>query len=146
MIHSCPERTTSMATTLKGNAVAHFEIYGDDPEKLSDFYKSLFNWTIEPYPGMDYRVIKTVETDARGAATQPGGINGGMMKRPAPELRGWLNYVNVASVDEWAQKAQKLGARLMKPKSAVPSMGWFAILVDPQGNPFALWQTDHEAK
>jgi len=24
-------------------------------------------------------------------------------------------------------------------------MGWFAILSDPEGNPFALWQTDKAA-
>jgi predicted enzyme related to lactoylglutathione lyase len=25
-------------------------------------------------------------------------------------------------------------------------MGWYAILADPQGNPFALWQPDAAAK
>jgi predicted enzyme related to lactoylglutathione lyase len=30
----------------------------------------------------------------------------------------------------------------MKEKPAVPGMGWFAILSDPEANPFALWQTD----
>jgi predicted enzyme related to lactoylglutathione lyase len=25
-------------------------------------------------------------------------------------------------------------------------MGWFSILSDPQGNPFAMWQTDSAAK
>ncbi len=33
-----------------------------------------------------------------------------------------------------------------KGKSPVPGMGWFAMLIDPQGNPFALWQTDSSAK
>jgi len=28
----------------------------------------------------------------------------------------------------------------------VPGMGWFAMLIDPQGNPFALWQSDSNAK
>lgn len=34
----------------------------------------------------------------------------------------------------------------MKDKSAVEGMGWIALLSDPQGNPFGLWQTDPEAK
>jgi predicted enzyme related to lactoylglutathione lyase len=34
----------------------------------------------------------------------------------------------------------------MKGKAPVPGMGWFAMLVDPQGNPFALWQSDKNAK
>jgi predicted enzyme related to lactoylglutathione lyase len=34
----------------------------------------------------------------------------------------------------------------MKERSPVPGMGWFAMLVDPQGNEFAMWQTDPQAK
>jgi hypothetical protein len=33
----------------------------------------------------------------------------------------------------------------MKPKTAVPNMGWFAMLTDPQGNGFAMWQSDSKA-
>src|SRR5206468_2345927 len=47
---------------VKKNSVAHFEIYADDPDKLGQFYTSLFDWTIEPVPQMDYRMIRTVET------------------------------------------------------------------------------------
>ena len=51
---------------MKTNAVSHFEIYGDDPDKLAQFYTGLFDWSIEPMPGMDYRLIRTVEVDANG--------------------------------------------------------------------------------
>jgi uncharacterized protein len=132
---------------MKKNSVAHFEIYADDPDKLSEFYTSLFDWTIEPMAGMDYRLVKTVETDAKGMPTQTGGINGGMLKRPAGyDPHAWVNYVNVDSVDASVERAQKLGARLTKGKAPVPGMGWFAMLIDPQGNNFALWQTDPNAK
>jgi predicted enzyme related to lactoylglutathione lyase len=79
--------------------------------------------------------------------SQAGGINGGMMKRPAGyEARAWINYVNVESLDASVDRAQKLGAKIMKGKSPVPGMGWFAMLIDPQGNPFAMWQSDSNAK
>jgi uncharacterized protein len=79
--------------------------------------------------------------------TQPGGINGGMMKRPAGfESNAWVNYVNVDSVDASVERAKKLGATVMKPRDAVPGYGWFAILSDPQGNTFGMWQTDPDAK
>jgi len=132
---------------MKKNSVAHFEIYADDPDKLQQFYTSLFDWTIERVPGMDYRLIKTVDTDAKGMPTQLGGINGGLMKRPAGyEGKAYVNYVNVESLDASVDRAQKLGAKLMKGRAAVPGMGWFAMLIDPQGNPFALWQSDSNAK
>jgi predicted enzyme related to lactoylglutathione lyase len=127
------------------NPIAHFEIYADDPAKLADFYTSLFDWKISEVPNMDYWMIRTVDTDAKNMPTQSGGINGGMMKRPMPDARSWMNYVTVESLDGALERAQKLGATIARPKSAVPNMGWFAILADPQGNPFAMWQEDSKA-
>ena len=134
---------------MKKNAVAHFEIYADDPEALGRFYTSLFDWDIQQLPGMEhYRLIKTVDTDDKGTPTQPGGgINGGILKRPQGyPASAWVNYVNVDSLDQAVERAQQLGAKLTKPRAPVPGMGWFAMLIDPQGNHFALWQSDRGAK
>ncbi|RPI54311.1 MAG: VOC family protein [Acidobacteria bacterium] len=131
---------------MKRNPIVHFEIYADDPEKLATFYSTLFDWAIEPVPGMDYRMVKTVEADAQGMATQPG-INGGLMKRPAGfDARAPVNYVNVDSLDAAVKRAQDLGATVTKGRAAVPGMGWFAMLMDPQGNHFAMWEQDANAK
>src|SRR5690349_7161369 len=100
---------------MKKNSAVHFEIYADDPDKLEQFYTSLFDWTFQPVPGMDYRLVKTVETDSNGMATEAGGINGGMLKRPQGyNARAWVNYVNVESLEDSIDRAQKLGASLMK--------------------------------
>jgi predicted enzyme related to lactoylglutathione lyase len=70
-----------------------------------------------------------------------------MMKRPEGyNGHAWINYVSVDSLDAYVDHAQKLGAKVMKSKTPVPGMGWFAMLVDPQGNEFALWQTDSSAQ
>lgn len=132
---------------MRKNGVVHFEIYARDAGKLASFYSSLFDWTIEAMPGMDYHYVKTTDTDEKGMATQPGAINGGLVVRPAGyEDPGWINYVNVDSLDASVKRAQDLGARVMKPRAAVPGMGWFAMLVDPQGNSFAMWERDSGAK
>ena len=129
------------------NPVVHFEIYARDAEKLARFYSTLFDWTIEAMPGMDYHYVKTVDTDDNGMPTRPGGINGGLLMRPAGfDDRGWINYINVDSLDPAVRRAEELGAKVMKPRAAVPGMGWFAMLSDPQGNSFALWQPDPEAR
>ena len=132
---------------MKKNNVAHFEIYANDPKKLSQFYTSLFDWQLEPMPGRNYTHVKTVETDENNRPTTPGGINGGLMERPKGFTpKAWVSYVSVASVDDTVAQAKILGAHVSKPKSAVPGMGWFAMLTDPEGNEFAVWQTDHTAK
>ena len=127
------------------NPVAHFEIYGDDPEKLSGFYSELFDWTIRKTEGMDYWMVSTVASGPQGP-TEPGGINGGIMKRPMPDARNWLNYVSVRSIDETVRQAQDLGANVLTPKRPVPSMGGFAVLADPEKNVFGIWQDDPSAK
>ena len=132
---------------MKKHSVVHFEIYATDPDKLEQFYKNLFEWEIQQMPGMDYGWIKTVETDAKGTPTQPGGINGGILKRPdGYNGPACVNYINVESIEASVDRAKKLGGTLMKGKTPVPGMGWFAFLNDPQGNTFALWQSDSTAK
>jgi uncharacterized protein len=51
----------------------------------------------------------------------------------------------VPSVDEYVEKASKLGARVTAGKQAVPGMGWFAHIHDLDGNPIGIWQTDEGA-
>jgi len=49
-------------------------------------------------------------------------------------------------VDQYVAKAKSLGANIALDKMPVPGMGWFAQIVDPQGNVIALWETDQSAK
>jgi uncharacterized protein len=127
------------------NSVAHFEIPGDDPEQLAQFYSRLFDWKIEKVPGdWDYWMVYTVPTGENGMPSEPGGINGGLYKRQAPEQKP-LNYVSVPNVDEYVGKAAELGATVAMGKTPVPGMGWFAQLLDPDGNMFAVWQADQNA-
>ena len=134
---------------MNKNPVTHFEIYADDPEKLAKFYGSLFDWKIEQVPaaeGVDYRLARTVDVDDNGRPTgQTGGINGGIVKRPAGFDGHTVNYISVESLDGALERAQKLGAKVSRGRTPVGGMGWFAILSDPQGNPFALWQGDKKA-
>jgi predicted enzyme related to lactoylglutathione lyase len=128
------------------NPVSHFEIYADNPDALARFYTNLFDWKVEQMPGNDnYKLVQTVDVDDQHTAKQAGGINGGIMKRPDPKAPNLINYVTVDSLDGALERAGKLGAKVMKGKSAVSGMGWFAILSDPEGNAFALWQQDKAA-
>ena len=115
------------------HTICHFEIPADDPEALAQFYRELFGWDIGLFEGlMEYWYIKT--------APEGEGVNGGMMRRQHPQ-QGIMNYILVESVDEYAKKAESLGATIHMGKTAVGDMGWFAILMDPQHNCIAIWET-----
>ena len=92
---------------------------------------------------MDYSLVQTVPTNAEGLPTRPG-VNGGLMRRMMPGQTP-INYIAVEKVDEFARKAERLGAKVVMPKRPVPGMGWFAQLTDTEGNMFAIWQHDPAA-
>ena len=39
---------------LMTNIVTHFEIYGEHPVALADFYRKAFGWQVEQMPGIGY--------------------------------------------------------------------------------------------
>jgi predicted enzyme related to lactoylglutathione lyase len=121
------------------HTIVHFEIPADDPDKLAAFYRELFGWKIEKMPGeAEYWSIETVAVDEKGRPKEPG-VNGGMMRRVVPQQMP-INYISVESVDDEIARAQRLGATVVVQKMEIPGVGWFAQLLDPQNNPFAIFQ------
>jgi predicted enzyme related to lactoylglutathione lyase len=117
------------------SSVTHFEIYGEDPARLAEFYNTLLGWRIEKAPGIDYWRIET----APGEATA---IGGGLTFRPIPGPRSWVHYLHVESLDHTLERILQLGGTLVRPKAAVPKAAWYAVVADPEGNIFAIWQAD----
>ena len=130
------------------HTIVHFELPADDPERAARFYRELFGWSITRFEGtagggMEYWMVQTVPTDDGGMPIRPG-VNGGLMRRMFSGQQP-VNYVNVESVDEYVRRAEGLGAKVMRGKTPVPGMGWFAQLNDPEGNVFAIWEMDAAA-
>ncbi len=126
------------------NTIVHFEIPANNVKELSKFYSTLFNWKIihSPAGEMDYWIIQTVPTDDKGMIKRPG-VNGGMFPRQ-PEQKGInpVNYIAVENIDEHIEKVAKLGGKILMPKQQVPTVGYIALAMDPEGNQFGLLQPE----
>ena len=83
-------------------SVTHFEIYGEDPAKLAEFYQTLLGWQIDKAPGIDYWRIDTASGESKG-------IGGGLMFRPIPGPRSWVHYLHVESLDQTVERIVELG-------------------------------------
>jgi uncharacterized protein len=119
--------------------VIHFEINVDNPERASKFYSDTFGWQFQKWGGpSEYWMVNT------GADSQPG-INGGMMKRPHPGA-ATVNTIGVTSVDESVAAVTKNGGKVVMPKTAIPTVGWFAYCTDTEGNTFGVMQPDANAR
>jgi len=49
------------------------------------------------------------------------------------------DFVNVESIEDYINKAKRLGARVVKDRQEI-SEGYYAVLEDPQRNTFGIWQ------
>jgi predicted enzyme related to lactoylglutathione lyase len=127
--------------------IVHFEIPSDDIQRSKKFYNELFGWNIEKWSGseampegMEYWIISTVDDKGNKA------LGGGMMKRQSPQQQGITNYFDVKSVQEYSAKVERLGGKVMIPKSPVPGMGYMAVCKDSENNGFGIFETDQTAK
>ncbi len=114
------------------HTIVHFEIPASNVKTLSEFYSKLFGWKFTVAPG-DYWLIET--------APQGKGVNGGMMKKQ-PQMQSPINYIGVESVADYAAKAQNLGAKVVMPKMPITGVGYFAVILDLEGNAIGLFQDD----
>jgi predicted enzyme related to lactoylglutathione lyase len=118
--------------------VVHFEISSDEPEKAIEFYKKTFGWEFQKWEGpMEYWLIMT------GDKNQPG-IDGGLGRKSPENLD--KNVIDVDDVDEALNKVEANGGTILRPKMAIPGVGYIAYFKDPDGNIFGLMKDDPEAK
>lgn len=119
-------------------SITHFEIYGEEPSQIAEFYGQIFGWQVERMLGVDYwRIFPH--------ASRNGPLHGGVSYRAVPGLNGWLLYVNVACLDETVELVQKLGGSVVRSKTAVAKVAWVTIVADPANNIFGVWQSDPTA-
>jgi predicted enzyme related to lactoylglutathione lyase len=56
-----------------------------------------------------------------------------------------MNFVEVDSLDVTLDAARRLEGTILKQKTAVPRTAWHAVIADPAGNAFLVWQSDSQA-
>lgn len=74
------------------NRPVHFEILGDDPAALAEFYRGVFGWEIATWEGQGYWLATT------GAAGTPG-IDGGTHVRCADREGNLFGIMQPSSGD-----------------------------------------------
>jgi len=118
--------------------VVHFEVPADDPERSIKFFETVFGWTIEKWDGpIEYWLIMTGEEDKPG-------IDGGLARREDPET-GVENIIDVKNLDQTLVDVEANGGTILRPRMAVPGVGWMAYIKDTEGNTFGLMESDENA-
>lgn len=112
-----------------------FELATTDQTAAKKFYTSLFGWSVSDFPmgpGSRYSIFQVEGQDAAAAFTIQ------------PEHRGmppnWTLYVAVENADYAVQQAVSAGGKAVVPTFDVTDAGRMAVLADPTGAVFAVWQ------
>jgi predicted enzyme related to lactoylglutathione lyase len=80
--------------------------------------------------GENYLVFKT-----------PEGPNGGIMKveKVTPGKSPYI-YILVDEIEPYIEKTKELGGGIETQKKEIPKVGWFAHILDPDGNIVGLFE------
>ncbi len=118
--------------------VIHFEMPADDPERVIQFYEKTFGWRFDKWEGpIEYWLIST------GSEDQPG-IDGGLARR-TDSVVGIENTIDVKNLEISLIAVEANGGEIIRPKMAVPGVGWMAYIKDTEGNIFGLMEEDPNA-
>jgi predicted enzyme related to lactoylglutathione lyase len=120
--------------------VVHFEIPADDVSRAREFYQTAFGWDLNPIPEVDYTMVNTTPTNEQGMPSDPGAINGGMLKREPPVTSPVIT-IDVEDIDKALERIGTLGGSTVQPKQSVMDMGFAAYFKDSEGNLMGLWQS-----
>jgi uncharacterized protein len=119
--------------------VVHFEIPFDDADRAQGFYRDVFGWSVQPMPEMDYTIVSTGPGDDQGLPSEPGFINGGMMKRQE-QLGTPVIVLQVDDIDKTLAMVEENGGSTVLGKLPVAEMGFAGYFRDSEGNLMGLWQ------
>lgn len=125
-----PNIAVIMVTIPTGRFV-WFDYVSNEARKAQSFFGELFGWKTKEAPmpgGRSYTMI------ALGDATIGG------YTEPPPANTHWLAYLQVSDARATAAAVTSLGGTVAKPPFAVGDFATMALVVDPLGAAFALWQ------
>ncbi|WP_232830400.1 VOC family protein [Oceanicella sp. SM1341] len=116
------------------NRFVWYELMTSDLPAAATFYTGVLGWDIRDagMPDFDYRL-----------ASSAGGMRAGLMGTPS-EAQGmppfWSGYVGVTDVEEMSDRLKAAGGAVHRPATDIPGVGRFAVVADPQGAIFCLFQ------
>jgi len=111
--------------------INHIEFPADDPERAKRFYGAVAGWEfgkMDEFP--DYWLFRTSE-----------GYGGAIGKRDVSTGHTLRDYIEVNSIDDALAASDANGGSTKEPKSEIQGMGWFAVVIDPEGTEIGLFQS-----
>jgi predicted enzyme related to lactoylglutathione lyase len=109
------------------------ELLTNDTEAAAAFYERVFGWKRQLWPSPEEPHYHLFMRGAEGA----GGMTP-ITPEMGPITPAWVSYFRVTDCDATVETCVRLGGSIAVPAESVPSVGRFAVLVDPAGAHFGI--------
>ena len=125
------------------NPVTHFEMAGEDLERMKKFYEGVFGWkTQQMGPEMgNYVLANTDETDEKGMLKKTNRINGGFYKKmDDPQMNAPSVVIAVENLENAIEKVKSSGGSILTDIMPIPGIGRYVSIKDTEGNRVGVLQ------
>src|SRR6266540_852792 len=104
-----------------------------DADAARDYYAMLFGWKVEVNPDPQYGGYALAKIGGKDVA--------GIGPKQTPEgPSAWMVYIGTTDAADTAKKAEAAGGKVIAPPFPVGDQGSMAVIQDPSGAFFGLWQ------
>lgn len=124
---------TTRDTPFAAGTPCWVDLLSSDPDRAKSFYGELLGWTAED-TGEEFGGYVNFSSDGHRVAG---------MVRNTPEMGSpdvWTTYVSTDDIQATVDRATEAGGTVMSPSMPVGDLGSMAVIVDPVGAVFGLWQ------
>jgi uncharacterized protein len=118
-------------TSHQPGSFCWIELATTDDAAARAFYTQLFGWTVREIPLGEHGFYYILQKDGRDA---------GALYKEGRMPPNWVSYIAVSDADAIAEQAKTLGGEVHAGPFDVFDSGRMAMLGDPQGAHFAVWQ------
>jgi predicted enzyme related to lactoylglutathione lyase len=129
-------RTADTSATAEPSRFVWYELHTPDATVASAFYEPVLGWNTRDAgaPNRKYTLVCVGEMPI-----------GGLLEKPASafasgEKARWLGYIGVPDLQQFLERLQQKGGIVHRAAEEIPGVGTFAVVADPQGAIFVLFQ------
>ncbi|MDR7037442.1 putative enzyme related to lactoylglutathione lyase [Methylobacterium sp. BE186] len=120
----------------RANSFVWYQLMTTDTGGAEAFYRAVVGWEAQAWEGEGgpYTVLSADGRPVAGIAPLPDEV------KAQDGHPGWSGFVGVADVDAMAERVAAAGGGVRKGPEDLPGVGRFAVVTDPQGAFFVLFQ------
>ncbi|NKY40866.1 VOC family protein [Cellulomonas septica] len=115
--------------------ITHVDIPADDMQRATTFYRTVFGWDAQEYPGYEgYPMWRA-----------PNQISGGGFGPRGGDLQVPRSTIEVDSIEEALAAIEANGGKVVRGKEEISPTSWWAVFEDSEGNQMGLYEGTTDA-